>query len=75
VTLLGKIALSLTLAIVGSATAFLIHEIHIDGSRELVQGAAAWVVLALISSIGIVIFDFAYRSTRQALHEMRESPN
>jgi sterol desaturase/sphingolipid hydroxylase (fatty acid hydroxylase superfamily) len=74
VTHLGKIALFLTLAIAGTSTAFVVHEIHIEGSRRLVQGAGAWVILALIASIGVVIFDLAYRWTRRALHEMQQPP-
>jgi hypothetical protein len=72
VTLLGKIALAFTLVIAASAAVFVVHEIHVEGSRRLVQGAGAWGFLAVIASLGVVIFDIAYRRTRRALHEMQQ---
>jgi integral membrane sensor domain MASE1 len=74
-TLVGKIALSVTLLITVAAVALAANQVRIDGDRRVVQGAAIWAFLGVVGSVAIIIFDVVYRWTRRALREMRQPSN
>jgi len=72
VTVVGKIALALSLTVFWLSTGFVAWGIHVGVTKRLVQGAGAWGILALIAAVGVVVLDFTFRWTRQAARELRE---
>jgi hypothetical protein len=71
-TLLGKIGLSATLLIALGATALTAYGVHIEGDRRAVFSAGVLAFVALSVSLGVGVFDLAYRWTRRALREIRQ---